>query len=1819
MQLALPASLLAQLTINPPTFPTTNTVRVTLTGAASTNAHVILWTPELIPDRAAWYRVVTGSVAQTTFDFTRPTNQNSFFAAAIAPVTTLTVATPVFTPGGGSYALPTNVVITCATDGALIYYTTNGNTPTVLDNFISSGGSVYLDKITTLKAKAFKQNYDESAVATATYNINSAPFVFAGTQQVITASSTTLQGVVIDDGLIGGGTRFTNWSKLSGPGSVVFGNAGVTNTSATFGSDGIYVLQLSASDGQYTNNSQVTIGVNPTISVALTAPGDGGEYTVPTNILLQAEASCSSGSVTQVLLYANSTLIGEATGSPLSLNWKSVFAGNLALRAVAITDDPNNFSLASAPVNITVNWPTNVGQVTLTSTDLQIPVTGLPITVNRQYDSRGYSGGSFGPNGRLDYEAVKIEKNAPLMNGWIGRRSGLTYWVQETSQHLFTVSLSESEIYYFRPIPEFNVGFGNYAPTINSAVVPRYQQGNRGRVSFQSVGGNQGKLEIDPTPSNMGYDDNLSGWNNVPVRLVQGGGLNNYDPSFTQYVFTAPDGTKYRFNGNGGLAVKTDRNGNSLTFSDSGIFHSTGKQITFTRDGNNRITEIYDPIALDTSGSPALTFAYDDNGNLTNMTRLIQRSSPMYETTAYAYTNTAFPNHLTAITDPRGIVSSRYEYDGAGRLAKNLDALGRGTTYFYDTVNHRQVIIDRAGNSTVQTFTDAGQLASVRDATGALTSYEYDEKGRKVAEVSPIGTSVAYDYDEKDQLTGVTDELGEQSEATYNEFGQILVSIDALGNTSLSEYDANGNLISFTNAVGIETHYGYDVQGNRIAITNAFGLPEQVIVLNAYNEFGWLTNTTTLNAQLSTLNSVSYTYDANGNRLSETRTRSAGNVLTQWEYDAANRQTKTIDALGFTNRVFYNGIGKQSQSVDALGRTNRFFYDAVGLLTNTTYADGLTERASYDTEGRKISSVDRAGRTTAYTYDSLGRLTRITFPDGNYTANAYDTAGRLVRFIQAQVIGGGITPPNITELATAYSYDAAGRRSALTNALGQVTRFAYDANGNQTNMVDFLGRTYTYVFDPLNRQTQILYPDGTSESTGYDGLDQRIAITNQAGIVTRFGFDGLGRLTAVTNAFSAAQAMPTRYVYDEVGNLLQQIDALNRTNKFEYDALGRRTKESLPGAQTQTFGYDAVGNLTRLTNFNGVVITNQFDALNRLTNKSSVNGYRVTYTYSPTGQRTNMVDASGTNTFTYDLRDRLLTKTTPQGTLTYTYDGFGNLKTTESSTANGTKITYNYDALNRITNVVDRFTNNTFYAFDGVGNLQTVRYPNNVTNTYTYNPLNRLTNITARSSAGVIASFAYRLAPAGNRTNLIESISGTARTNVWQYDPLYRLTNEVITGASPVGAISYKYDAVGNRTNRTSSVSGVSTVNASFNSNDQLTTDTYDSNGSTTASGGIPYGYDVENRLTNYNSGAATFVYDGDGNRVRKVVSGVTTYYLVDNRNPSGYAQVLEELTTVGSTPSRLYTYGLDLISQRQSDGTTHFYGCDGNGNVRYLTAANATVSDTYTYDAFGIQIASTGSTPNNYRYSGEQLDANMGFYYLRARYLNPATGRFLSRDSFQGDINEPSSIHKYLYVANDPLNRIDPSGLLFTSKFGNAAHAIIQAIYVADHPGEIVIVGSTSGLLGSLLKPDILNMTPTHKVFAEIKPMSLSGVAKGVAQMAAYSVAFGIQGYTPDASWKPSTHFATVGTVPIVFINVGGLIFYSDAVDSTEDVLALASIEAVRIFIRSNQAVLARGLVESFARIRLIAQTGAAVDTVRLEEHVGIASLLAVIGGFAF
>ena len=123
-------------------------------------------------------------------------------------------------------------------------------------------------------------------------------------------------------------------------------------------------------------------------------------------------------------------------------------------------------------------------------------------------------------------------------------------------------------------------------------------------------------------------------------------------------------------------------------------------------------------------------------------------------------------------------------------------------------------------------------------------------------------------------------------------------------------------------------------------------------------------------------------------------------------------------------------------------------------------------------------------------------------------------------------------------------------------------------------------------------------------------------------------------------------------------------------------------------------------------------------------------------------------------------------------------------------------------------------------------------------------------------------------------------------------------------------------------------------------------------------------------------------LYDGDGNRVAKSVNGVITRYLVDDLNPTGYPQVVEELSNA-ETVERVYTYGVQRVSENQvisNTWTASFYGYDGGGTVRQLTAHAGAVTDTYEYDGFGNSVSISGSTPNNYLYRGEQFDSRPRF-----------------------------------------------------------------------------------------------------------------------------------------------------------------------------------------------------------------------------------------------
>ena len=295
---------------------------------------------------------------------------------------------------------------------------------------------------------------------------------------------------------------------------------------------------------------------------------------------------------------------------------------------------------------------------------------------------------------------------------------------------------------------------------------------------------------------------------------------------------------------------------------------------------------------------------------------------------------------------------------------------------------------------------------------------------------------------------------------------------------------------------------------------------------------------------------------------------------------------------------------------------------------------------------------------------------------------------------------------------------------------------------------------------------------------------------------------------------------------------------------------------------------------------------------------------------------------------------------------------------------------------------------------------------------------------TIDSDSNVVVKYVYTLGASGERLKVEE----LDRTVEYGYDELYRLTSETITKGKTVTTYAYEYDNVSNRTLKTENGAEIKYVYNTLNQlvSDSETTYEYDLNGNLirvidTANSAI-YAYNAENKLikATVQNGALvieeSYTYDYQGNRTSKTThksNGEFEYtkYLNDN---SSLTNVLVEIDENG-TAKCVYTIGADLVSQ-EINGKVYVYLYDGHGTVRALANENGKVTDTYCYDAFGNLISSTGSTANSYRYCGEQFDSTTGLYYLRARYMDTSTGRFISMDSCSGSIDGPVLLHKQFY-----------------------------------------------------------------------------------------------------------------------------------------------------------------------------------------------------------
>ncbi|MEK7214193.1 MAG: RHS repeat-associated core domain-containing protein, partial [Chloroflexota bacterium] len=197
---------------------------------------------------------------------------------------------------------------------------------------------------------------------------------------------------------------------------------------------------------------------------------------------------------------------------------------------------------------------------------------------------------------------------------------------------------------------------------------------------------------------------------------------------------------------------------------------------------------------------------------------------------------------------------------------------------------------------------------------------------------------------------------------------------------------------------------------------------------------------------------------------------------------------------------------------------------------------------------------------------------------------------------------------------------------------------------------------------------------------------------------------------------------------------------------------------------------------------------------------------------------------------------------------------------------------------------------------------------------------------------------------------------------------------------------------------------------------------TVNANGNLVAKGTDSFAYDQANRMKSATVGGATstYAYNGDGVRHSKTVAAVTTTLVNDvNR---GLPVVLDDGT-------RKYVYGLGLAYAAEGSAVL-VYHTDGLGSVRATTDATGAVTNTYKTDEFGVPVDTQGTSSQAYRYTGEPRDAESGLVYLRARMYDPSIGRFMGRDRVAGSVSRPSSLNRYSYVENDPIGRVDPSGL---------------------------------------------------------------------------------------------------------------------------------------------------------------------------------------------
>jgi RHS repeat-associated protein len=818
-------------------------------------------------------------------------------------------------------------------------------------------------------------------------------------------------------------------------------------------------------------------------------------------------------------------------------------------------------------------------------------------------------------------------------------------------------------------------------------------------------------------------------------------------------------------------------------------------------------------------------------------------------------------------------------------------------------------------------------------------------------------------------------------------------------------FGTDGKLRSITAETGEIIRFGYDAAGRLTTITDPdgrlFTLAYQAGLLKSVSD-----GTSTLATYEYTSGFLTAYVDVFGGR-------------TEYAYEAGRLKSarQPSGVRTFTNTFTGNKVGQQ---LNASGKITRLSYDAGpstatgpacsgSSLTRITDALSRTTAHYFDANLRLICVTDALGGVTRYTYDENNNRTSITDPNGNTTRFEYDGRGNLLTRTDAlnqtardtyDLSNHLLTSSNGRGNTISYAYDARGNRIREVDALGNVTQYEYDSNGNRTAVTDASLRTTRFSYYP---GTRLLH-----------------TVTDPLGGQTTYTYDASGNRTSVTNP----NGNYVLYCYDRKHRLTTIIDPPGPG--------GTPTCNSTP---YYSYAYDTLGNLISFTNGNGEKTTTAYDESNRPEEVVYNFESKVVYTYDAVGNRLSMKDSDGTTIYTYDALNRMTSATRPPaGAVRYEYDPASNRIRTVYP--DGKVVIWEYDNANRLARAVDWSSRATNYRYDGAGNVVAVDTTPAISTGFTFDNANRLNRVTNTFKSGsekdsvAITSFTYTLDVAGNRISVRD---GSGLNTTYTYDGL----SQLISASEGSDTTVWAYEPAGNRIRARSDGATVDGVYTAENVLKRWGSVVYDNDRegnrirekSLTGAVLSEYTYDAAGRLVKVvgPAGTTTFAYDGDGNRTRKVVNGVVTEYTNDVGAP--LVVVLQEKTGADTTS---YLWGRSLIFA-DNPAFEHYYVYDGLSSVVGVIGPDGVRRQTYRYGAWGQVkgvVPPGGSGDRNpYRFTGEAQDASTGLLYLRTRYYDPVTGRFISPDRYFSYPRLPLSLNKFVYVRNNPVRYIDRTG----------------------------------------------------------------------------------------------------------------------------------------------------------------------------------------------